>query len=144
MSNDLHYKKLENLYHNAQCNEYYKPVIKISEARAELIIPVQEKFFHAANAVHGSVYFKALDDAAFFACNSLVTDFLVLTANFNLYLLKPISTGVLRAAGKVLNNLGSSFVAESVLYNSQDEEIARATGTFVKSKIKLTEEMGYK
>lgn len=144
MSNDLHYKKLENLYHNAQCNEYYKPVIKISKASAELIIPVEEKFFHAANAVHGSVYFKALDDAAFFACNSLVTDFLVLTANFNLYLLKPVSTGVLRAAGKVLNNLGSSFVAESVLYNSQDEEIARATGTFVKSKIKLTEEMGYK
>ncbi|MBN8723487.1 MAG: PaaI family thioesterase [Acidobacteria bacterium] len=144
MSNDLHYKKLENLYHNAQCNEYYKPAIKIFEARAELIIPVQEKFFHAANAVHGSVYFKALDDAAFFACNSLVTEYLVLTANFNLYLLKPISTGVLMATGKVLNNLGSSFVAESVLYNSQDEEIARATGTFVKSKIKLTEEMGYK
>jgi acyl-coenzyme A thioesterase PaaI-like protein len=35
---------------------------------------------HSIHAVHGSVYFKALDDAAFFAVNSLVEDVFVLTA----------------------------------------------------------------
>jgi hypothetical protein len=35
---------------------------------------VRPDFFHAAHAVHGSVYFKALDDAAFFAVASLVQE----------------------------------------------------------------------
>lgn len=144
MSNELHYRKLENLYHTAKCNEYYQPTIKISQGSAQLIISVGERFFHAANAVHGSVYFKMLDDTAFFAANSLAEKVLVLTANFNLYLLKPITHGEMKAKGKVVNNLGSSFIAESILFNSEGEEVARGTGTFVKSKIKLTEEIGYK
>jgi hypothetical protein len=31
-----------------------------------------------------------------------------------------------------------------VLYNEQDEEIARGSGMFVKSKIRLSPEMGYR
>jgi len=144
MSDHLHCKRLENMYHSAKCNEYYQPNIKISQGRAELIIAVEEKFFHAANAVHGSVYFKMLDDAAFFAANSLVEDTLVLTANFNLYLLKPVTSGVMRALGTVVNNIGSTLICESVLYDSDNGEVARGTGTFVKSKIKLTPDIGYK
>ncbi|MHA2365721.1 MAG: hypothetical protein ACXAC7_17315 [Candidatus Hodarchaeales archaeon] len=60
MTENQHYLKLENMYHNHPLNEYYKAKLKISKCRAELIIPVKNSLFHAANAVHGSVYFKAL------------------------------------------------------------------------------------
>lgn len=143
MAQPEHYRKLEHMYHNAKCNEYYAPQLTIDEGSTELIIEVQDKFFHGGNAVHGSVYFKAMDDAAFFAVNSLIADVLVLTANFQVYLLRPIATGALRAKGRLLTSAGSSFIAEAVVYNSEGEEIARGNGTFVKSRIKLTEEMGY-
>jgi acyl-coenzyme A thioesterase PaaI-like protein len=105
---------------------------------------LEPRFFHAGNAVHGSVYFKNLDDAAFFAVSSLVVDNFVLTSTFNLYLLAPVATGVIRSEGRVVRGGGSSFLAESVLYNSRNEEIGRGSGTFVKSKIRLVPEMGYR
>ena len=74
-------------------NEYFAPKMRVSEGCAEVIIPVRPGLFHAAGAVHGSVYFKALDDSAFFAVNSLVDDVLVLTVSFNVYLTRSISEG---------------------------------------------------
>ncbi len=46
-----------------------------------------------------SVYFKALDDAAFFAANSVVEDVFVLTTNFNIQLLRTVTEGTLIATG---------------------------------------------
>ena len=46
--------------------------------------------FHAADAAHGTVYFKMMDDAAFYACNSLVTDRFLLTTAFNLLFTRPL------------------------------------------------------
>jgi hypothetical protein len=58
--------------------------MKIRKGVAEVIIQVRPDFFHAAGAVRGSVYFKAMDDAAFFAVNSLVKDVFVLTVALKL------------------------------------------------------------
>jgi uncharacterized protein (TIGR00369 family) len=142
--NEEHYRKLERMYLAAPINEFFKPAIQIGRGTAEIKLSVDRRFFHAANAAHGSVYFKSLDDAAFFAVSSLVEDCFVLTSSFNLYLLAPVSEGVIRSVGKVVRGGGSSFLAESVLYNEQNEEIARGSGMFVKSKIKVAPEMGYR
>src|SRR5947208_2034742 len=91
MTDESHYRRLEALYHAAPINGYYAPRLAVSEGAARLEIPVKPEFFHAAGAVHGSVYFKALDDAAYFAVNSLVEDVYVLTVSFNTQLLKPVS-----------------------------------------------------
>ncbi|MHA2239464.1 MAG: PaaI family thioesterase, partial [Candidatus Hodarchaeales archaeon] len=99
---------------------------------------------HAASAVHGSVYWKLLDDSAFFAVNSIVETFFVLTASFTIYLTKPVSSGELIAEGKMVNKTGKQFIAESVLFTDSGEEIARGSGVYLKSKIKMTPEMGYK
>ena len=77
MSKEEHYRKLERMYLNAPVNEYYVPEIHISEGQAQVSIPVRRDFFHAAEAVHGAVYFKLLDDSSFFAANSLVEDVFV-------------------------------------------------------------------
>jgi uncharacterized protein (TIGR00369 family) len=139
-----HYRRLERMYLAAPINEFFKPEIRIARGTAEIKVNVDSRFFHAARAAHGAVYFKSLDDAAFFAVSSLVEDCFVLTSSFNLYLLAPVSEGVVRSVGKVVRGGGSSFLAESVLYNEQNEEIARGSGMFVRSKVRLDPEMGYR
>ena len=131
------------MYLHAPTNEYYQPRISISEQRAEISINIQEKFFHAAGATHGSVYFKALDDAAFFAANSLVEDVFVLTTAFTTYITRPISEGTMRSVGKVVNSNRSQFIVEAVAYDSDNREVARGSGIFVRSKISLDEKVHY-
>ncbi len=143
MTTEQHFRKLERMYLRAPINEYYRPTLLVSEGRSELVIPVRPSFFHAAGAVHGSVYFKALDDSAFFAVNSLVEDVFVLTASFNVYLTRPISEGQIRATGLVVSRSRRLFIADSVLCDSEGREIGRGSGTFMPSAIALTPEVGY-
>jgi uncharacterized protein (TIGR00369 family) len=144
LTNEEHYRKLEHLYASAPINEYYKPTMHISDGRAEVTIAVRREIFHAANAVHGELYFKCLDDATFFAVNSLVDDVFVLTVSFNLYLLRPISTGEMRATGRVVFRSRQLFVAEAELVDQDGKEIGRGSGTFMRSAMPLSPEMGYK
>ena len=144
MSNQKHYRKLERMYLSAPVNEYYAPEIHISEGQAEVAIPVRRDFFHAADAVHGAVYFKLLDDSSFFAANSLVEDVFVLTVSYNVYFTHPVSEGMMKANAKVVQASRRLIIAESVVVDSEEQEIARGSGTFMRSMIKLTEEIGYK
>ena len=144
MMDETHFRKLENMYHGSRCNEYYNPTLVVEHGSAKLEIPVKEDFFHAAGAVHGSVYFKALDDAAYFSVNSLVENVFVLTTSFNIVLTRPVSSGILFAVGKVLEKTPDKFTAESILYDSSDKVIARGKGNFVKSAVELGPNIGYK
>ena len=67
--NYQHFKSLENMYLMAPANKIYLPKILIKDSKSIISIDVKEDFFHTAGAVHGSVYFKLLDDSAFFAVN---------------------------------------------------------------------------
>ena len=144
MNKDKHFSALENMYLAAPINTIYKPRINILEGQSEIEIELNEGYFHAAGAVHGSVYFKMLDDSAFFAANSLEREVFVLTTSFTVYLTRPVSSGSMRAVGKVVNSTKSQFIAESVAYNSEGKEIARGSGVFVRGKFKLGEALGYK
>lgn len=117
---------------------------EISKGKAVIRIPVNSKFFHAAGALHGSLYFLALDNAAFFAVNSLVKDVFVLTTSFTTYLTRPVSEGVIKAVGQVVNHHPRQFIGESVLYNSEGKQIGRGNGVFMKSKITLSPKIGYR
>jgi uncharacterized protein (TIGR00369 family) len=143
MDNEEHYRALERMYASAPCNVYYGPTMHISHSTAELVIPIREKFFHSAGATHGSVYFKALDDAAFFAVSSIVTDVIVLTVSFAVHILRPISEGEMRARGMAVFASEHLFVGESTLVDSRGRDIARGSGNFIRSKIKLSLETGY-
>ena len=139
-----HYRRLENMYHESPVSRFYEPKLVVSEVASIITMPVKPEFFHAAGALHGSVYFKALDDAAFFAVNSIVDDVFVLTATFNTYLLRPVTKGLLRAEGRVTSISKNLFIAESVLYAGEgDRQIARGSGSFMKSKILLNTVPGY-
>lgn len=140
---EAHFRKLEHMYAGAPINAFFQPALHVAEGTAEVTLSLQPEFHHAAGAAHGSVYFKALDDAAFFAVNSLVQDAFVLTVSFNLYLLRPVRVGVLRAVGSVVYASKNLFVAEANLHNAEGELVARGSGTFMRSRISLSEELGY-
>ena len=118
--------------------------ITVKKGEAHITLPVRKDFFHAAGAMHGALYFLALDTAAFFAVNSLVEDVFVLTTSFTTYMTRPVSEGVVKAIGKAVYQNRSQFIGESVLYDSNDNEIARGNGIFVRSKIPLSDKIGYK
>ncbi len=141
----IHFEKLERMYLSANMNThiYDTTTIKISEERAEIGLTISEKYFHALGAIHGSVYFKLLDDAAFFAVNSIVTDVFVLTTSFNINLIRPANEGIIKSVGTVRFKSKNLWTAESTLYNEAGKEIAFGTGNFAKSKVALTEEIGY-
>lgn len=139
-----HYRKLENMMHSAPIVKLAGARAEISQGQAEITLPVKRELFHAAGALHGAMYFLALDNAAFFAVNSLVEDVFVLTVSFNVYLLRPVDQGIIKAIGKVVNSSRTQYLAESILYDAESREIARGSGVFVKGKVKLTPEIGYK
>ena len=143
MINDIeHFKALENMYLAAPVNKYHQPKIKVSDSTSEISITLKESMYHTAGAVHSSVYFKLLDDSAFFAANSLEKEFFVLTSSFTTYLLKPVIEGELTAVGKVVSTFRSQWIVESIVYY-HGSEVARGSGVFVRGKYPLQKAKGY-
>ena len=145
-SEALHYKKLQRMYlESASINvSFFETTkIKIENARATVSLEIDPKYFHALGAIHGSVYFKLLDDSAFFAVNSIVTDVFVLTTNFSVNIVRPVSKGIITAIGKVKFSSSNLWIAESSIVDYKGREIAFGTGHFVRSKVPLSPEIGY-
>lgn len=140
-----HYRKLENMYEGAGINAFYRPHLKIDAGISEIEMQVLPEFFHAAGALHGSVYFKMLDDAAFFAVNSFFEDAFALTSQFHIHFLRPVTEGVLIARGKASFKSKRLYIGEARLYlkGSPEKEVAFGSGTFIPSQMDLASIPGY-
>jgi uncharacterized protein (TIGR00369 family) len=133
-----HFRALEALYAAAPINDLFVSRLEIVEAgRSRIEFEVSPHLYHAAGAAHGTVYFKMLDDAAFYAANSLVEDVFVLTTAFNIFLTRPVREGRLVAEGRWLSGKRRVLIAESRLVDDEGEEVGRGTGTFMRSRIDL-------
>lgn len=137
-----HYDALERMYVNAPINQFFKPSIHIEEGATELRMAVRSDMHHAAHAAHGAAYFKLLDDAAFFAAQSLVTDTFILTVSFSVYFLAPVVDGEMVAHGRVVHHSKRLFVADSHI-EVRGKMVARGSGTFMRSAIRLEPTIGY-
>ena len=104
---------------------------------------VTEAYWHAAASLHGSMVFKALDDAAFFAANSMVPELFVLTARFEVELLAPVTSPSLRAAGKLDRREGKKIEASATLHVG-DEIVARGRGLFIAGPVALADVPAYR
>ena len=140
----LHWRALEGLYASAPINSLFESRITIvGEGHARIAFKIDELCYHAAGAAHGTVYFKMLDDAAFYAANTLVTDKFLLTTSFNLHFVRPVKKGWVTAEGRWISGRRRVLVAEARLVDAQGEEIGRGTGTFMRSRIALSGLAGY-
>ncbi len=137
----LHYRALESLYASAPINALFASQLddhRRAAARGSRST-VDERVYHAAGAAHGTIYFKMLDDAAFYAANSLVSDRFLLTTGFNLHFTAPDPRAAKCVAeGRWISGKRRVFVAEARLVDADGEEIGRGTGTFMRSRIALS------
>lgn len=140
-----HFRALEQLYATAPINSLFQSTLEVTgPGRARITFEAQEEHFHAAGAIHGTMYFKMLDDAAFYAANSLVSDRFLLTTGFNLHFTKPLRSGKVIAEGRWISGKRRVFIAEAHLVDEEGDEIGRGTGTFMRSHIALSGLDGYR
>jgi uncharacterized protein (TIGR00369 family) len=139
-----HFRALESLYRLAPINQLFESTLEIVEQGfARIGFEIGNDVHHAAGAAHGTIYFKMMDDAAFYACNSLVTDRFLLTTAFNLNFTRPLRAGPAIAEGRWVSGRRRVFVAEARLIDADGEEAGRGTGTFMRSRIPLAGLAGY-
>ena len=140
-----HFRALESLYRHAEINRLFESEIEIAEPGfARIRFDIGPATNHAAGAAHGTLYFKMMDDAAFYACNSMVSDRFLLTTAFNLVFTRPLKHGPVVAEGRWVSGKRRVFVGEARLVLPDGEEAARGTGTFMRSHIPLSSLEGYR
>ena len=140
-----HFRSLEALYAAAPINLLFDSALEIPEPGvARIQFTLDERYYHAGGAAHGTSYFKMLDDAAFYAANSLVTDRFLLTTAFNLLLTRPLSIGRVTAEGRWISGQRRVLIADARLIDADGQEVARGTGTFMRSRIPLASLPGYR
>ena len=106
-----HLRALESLYRAAPVNRLFTSEIEIPHAGlARIRFEVEPNSYHAAAAAHGTLYFKMMDDAAFYACNALVSDRFLLTTAFNLVFTRPLKSGPVIAEGRWISGRRRVFV----------------------------------
>lgn len=137
---EKHYRRLETMYHTAPINHSIPSRLTVSDGEAEIRMTVGEQFWHAGRAMHGCLYFKGLDDAAFFAANSKELDGLMLTVRFEVELLGMVQCSSVRSKGFFERREGRKIWARSEQYDDHDQLVARGSGLFLVSKMPLPQD----
>jgi uncharacterized protein (TIGR00369 family) len=133
-----HYRHLEYIYSIAPINQYFQPTLKVEHQKSSVSIEIREDFYHTARAMHGSVYFKALDDAAYFAAQSIETEYFILTSDFRIDFIRPAISGQITAIEKVMHRGRRDILCDAELRNHKGQLLGKGTGRFAKSSILLS------
>lgn len=128
-----HHRRLERMFDSGPINQhiYAGTQITVEDRKAVLELSVTENFYHAAGAMHGSAYFKMLDDAAYFAAASIEETYFILTKSFEIQFLRPVEKGVIKAIGKVESIEGKFVTTTSELFNDEGKLVGKGRGIFV-------------
>lgn len=139
-----HYSKLVHMFLSAPVHRHFGQFdISIGEISVTIALRASEDLFHAGGSVHGAFSFMMLDDAAFFAAQAHVSDFLLLTSEFRVRFLRPFGAGTITATG-TCTEAGKKFLyARSELKDAGGELLASGSGSFVRGPGLLRETSGY-
>lgn len=106
-------------------------VIKAQNGEATVELVIEPKHLQAYGILHGGVLATLIDNGIGAAVHSLLTDEQAsATVDLNIKFLKGISTGVLRAEGKVFKKGRTMMFAECSILDNQEQLIAWGSGTF--------------
>jgi uncharacterized protein (TIGR00369 family) len=138
---DDHHRRLERIYHAAPTNRLTPAHMVVGHGEARLVMELGEEHRQAVGGLHGMVAFKVLDETAFYAANSLVDDVFLATSDMTVHFTAGAraEAGELRAEATVVSAGRSAYVVDAVAWTAGDEPtvVARATGTFVRTKAPL-------
>lgn len=131
--------RLSKLLPFAPINKLYQPHnLQVGRGTASLEMPVLPQFFNGGMTVHGSVFFKGLDETAWFAANSLASEFAFATTSFSTYLLRLVRKGNLQVKAHVVSATKNLVVVDAEMFNDGDAVVAKGTGTFQPTSIPIT------
>ena len=131
MNSKDHYLALINMYQAAPMTKMFPADLQIEQGKAIISLIIKEDYFHVAQGLHGSVYFKLLDDASAFAAYSITQSFFAYTANFNINFTAPVTQGKITAVGELVKHEGKKLFTTSRLFNELGLEVANAEGLFI-------------
>ena len=142
---DEHYRRLETLFYSAPLNQgiFAGSKLTVSERQAVYELTIGRQYFHAAEAMHGAIYFKLLDDAAYFAAATLEPKYFILTKSYTIHFKRPVQEDLLRAEGQVISTDDREIIATSKILNSKGKVVAQGEGKFVKGPTLLSSLTGY-
>lgn len=138
-----HYQKLQRMYLSAEANRIETPEIRIDRGTCEISLAIRSTHFHSAGSVHGSIFFRMLDDSAYFAAASLERKNFLVTTQFSIHFVRPANRDRLRAVGTVLYRTQRITVAEAKAYDYKGRLVATGSGSFIPSQTELDPTVGY-
>lgn len=145
MNSEGHYRNLERMFYSAPINKELITGAKliVGNQVAELTLPMKKEFYHAADSLHGALYFKLLDDSAYFAAASAEEEYFLYTKGYQIHFKRPVKGGVLKAKGQLVEQGDREWLAISEIFNENDQLVASGEGIFVRSKLLLKDQLGY-
>ncbi len=139
-----HQKRLQRVYASAPIMRFYNTsYLRFLEEGTTTTLTVESKYFHGQRALHNSVYFRMLEDAAYFACAAQEPDFHLSTSSFTTNFEEPVSTGKIKAIGTVLKSTKDGYTATAELKDENDVVLATGKGTYKRTEMKWAKVFGY-
>jgi acyl-coenzyme A thioesterase PaaI-like protein len=136
-----HLERMKKMYGKAPINNLFNEHIinYAPDGQTSIDFTPGKEHCHTMMSLHGSGYFKLLDDAAFFAAQAQDDTNFIFTTSFNTYLIRAVVPGTeLVSKGWVTSGGKSLIIAESRLEEKETGKlVASGSGTFQKSPHQL-------
>jgi len=143
-SSDTHFEKLTRCCMKCRISQFLDKKITIEKAGvARVAVPFHADLTQNSGFVHAAVLFEVGDTAGFMAANSMEETYSVLTVDYHINLMRPVREEGVFATSEVVNAGKTLYVARSDIYTESGKLVAAGQGTYMVSKILLTELDGY-
>ena len=142
---DTHFNALIKMYLGASFQKKFPGTeMELWPQKAEIRLPVDSSYHHAAGSMHGYVYFRMLDEVCYFAAMTMEKEFYYLTRSFSIDFIRPFQDGMIIAKSGEITYHERDIIVKGSLYDSQGKVLATGEGVFTKSKLRLDPEIGYR
>ena len=101
---------------------------------AKLVLDVMPQNLNLVGILHGSFFFKLMDDACFFSIMTINNVLFVATSNFSVTYFRPVLKGKITATASVIESSDFKYFCQCIIVNEFDDKIASGSGTFIKPK----------
>lgn len=143
-SSQTHFEKLTRCCMKCRISQFLDKKITIEKAGiARVEVPFQPDLTQNSGFLHAAVLFEVGDTAGFMAANSMEETYSVLTVDYHINLMRPVREEGVFATSEVVNAGKTLYVARSDIYTESGKLAAAGQGTYMVSKILLTDLDGY-
>lgn len=143
-SSSTHFEKLTRCCMKCKISKFLNKEITIEKAGvARVAIPFNGDLTQNSDFLHAALLFEVGDTAGFMAANSMEETYSVLTIDYYINLMRPVQKEGIYAIGEVVNAGKTLYVARSDIYTDSGKLVAAGQGTYMVTKIPLSDLDGY-